>query len=93
MTVATRKATTNPNRSRKGQPPSPARNPKPAEITKLREQYGLSESDAALVVHSTYRAWHQWEVGERRMHACFWNHFQVMIGAKPLQVVPRKAAS
>lgn len=87
MTVATRKSTTNPNRVRKGQPPSPARNPKPEEITKLREQHGLSESDAALVVHSTYRAWHQWEKGERRMHPAFWLLFRLLIGDQPLQVV------
>ncbi|WP_294261729.1 helix-turn-helix domain-containing protein, partial [Propionivibrio sp.] len=64
--------TNHPNRSRGG---SPSRNPDPAEIKAAREAAGLSATEAATLLHTSYRAWKQWEDGDRRMHPAFWELF------------------
>lgn len=61
-----------PNRSRAGHP---ARNPKPAEILRARKAAGLTQTDAATLIHASMRAWQQWEAGERKMHPAFWDLF------------------
>ncbi len=38
------------------------------ELKQLREQLGLTQLQAASLVHSSVRAWQQWESGERQMH-------------------------
>lgn len=38
------------------------------EIKQLREKLGMTQSQAAELVHSSLRAWQQWESGERQMH-------------------------
>lgn len=63
-----------PNRSRAG---SSARNPAPAEVRAAREAAGLSQTAAAALVHTSLRAWQQWEAGERRMHPAFWELFRI----------------
>jgi len=45
----------------------------PSEIRKIREDAGISQADAAKLVHSSLRAWQNWEaeIGSpenRRMH-------------------------
>ena len=61
-----------PNRSRDG---LPSRNPAPSEIKAAREAAGLSATEAAALLHTSYRAWKQWEDGDRRMHPAFWELF------------------
>ncbi len=63
-----------PNRSRGG---SPSRNPTPAEIRAAREDVGLSQTEAAALLHTTCRTWQQWEAGDRRMHPAFWELFVI----------------
>jgi len=46
--------------------------PDPEAIRDWRRERGLSASAAAALVHSTTRAWQQWEAGERRMHPAMW---------------------
>ncbi|AAV83360.1 DNA (cytosine-5-)-methyltransferase [Idiomarina loihiensis] len=38
------------------------------ELKQLRERLCLTQSQAASLVHSSVRAWQQWESGERQMH-------------------------
>ena len=63
-----------PNRSRGG---SPSRTPDPSEIKAAREAAGLSATEAATLLHTSYRAWKQWEDGDRRMHPAFWELFAI----------------
>lgn len=64
--------TNHPNRSGK----SPARNPTPAEIRQAREAAGLTQPEAAALIHSTLRTWQDWEAGIARMHAGLWELFR-----------------
>lgn len=66
--------TNHPNRSKKN--PGP-RSPKPNEIVAARERVGLTQSEAAKVIHSTLRAWQRWEGAERDMHPAFFELFQI----------------
>ena len=59
-----------PNRSRRSR--SPAANPTPAEISSARESLGLTQQEAADLLHITTRAWQRYEYGERRMHPALW---------------------
>jgi len=68
-----------PNRSRAA--PSAARNPSPADIRAAREAAGLTQAQAAELVHTTPRNWQQWEQEEgtnrRPMHPAFWELFRL----------------
>lgn len=71
--------TNHPNRSRAG---SAASNPDPEQIKAAREAAGLTQADAAALVHSNIRSWQQWEAaentpGHRRMHPAFWELFLI----------------
>ena len=65
-----------PNRSMGG---SPSRNPTPDEVRAAREEFGLSQTTAASLVHTTCRTWQQWEAGDRRMHPAFWELFRLKV--------------
>ncbi len=55
-------------------------NPKTSEIVSLRESLQLSNSigitaaqdKCADMLHTSRRAWQQWEKGDRKMHPAFW---------------------
>lgn len=64
-----------PNRGQ-GQAHTRHRNPAPDAITRFRERMGLTQTQAADLVHTTCRVWQQWEAGDRRMHPAFWDLFQ-----------------
>lgn len=49
-------------------PPSPS----PEQVRALRRDANLSASKAAALVHTSPRAWLQWESGDRAMHPAFW---------------------
>jgi len=56
--------------------------PTPAEIRQAREAAGLTQTQAASLVHASLRAWQQWEAeegtpGHRRMHPGLWELFQI----------------
>ena len=59
----------------------PARNPTPAEVRAAREAAGLTQAQAAVLVHASTRNWQQWEQAEgsnaRRMHPGLWELFIV----------------
>ena len=67
-----------PNRSRRAR--APAANPTPEEIRAARERAGLTQAQAAALVHSTLRAWQRYEAGERRMHPALWELFLLKTG-------------
>lgn len=58
----------------------PARNPTPAEVRAAREAAGLTQAQAAVLVHASTRNWQQWEQeagsNVRRMHPGLWELFQ-----------------
>lgn len=64
-----------PNRSRRKD--APARNPTPDEIRAARHDAGLTQTEAAALIYCTLRGWQDWEGGQRRMHAAFWELFQI----------------
>lgn len=49
--------------------------PTPGEIKSTRRQFGLTQKQAADLIHSTDRAWRMWERGDRSMNAAFWELF------------------
>ena len=59
----------------------PASNPSAAEIRAAREAAGLTQTQAAALVHATARNWQQWEQEEgsnaRRMHPGLWELFRL----------------
>jgi DNA-binding transcriptional regulator YiaG len=62
-----------PNRSRRQ---SAAANPSPAQIKSARLAAGLTQTQAARLVHGTCRMWQYWESGDRRMHPAIWELFR-----------------
>lgn len=66
--------TSHPNRGgRRG----PSSNPAPAEIVAARHAAGLTQTEAAKLIHGTMRAWQDWEGGQRRMHPGLWELFRI----------------
>jgi len=59
-----------PNRDRGG---GPAANPAPEAIRAARQAAGLTQTQAAELVHAGLRSWQQWEAGDRRMHPAIWD--------------------
>lgn len=64
---------------------NPAGYPSAAEIRYAREEAGLTQTQAAALVHTTLRVWQQWESSvkgdARRMHPATWDLFQLNSGA------------
>lgn len=67
--------TNHPNRSARARR---GRNPKPAEIARLREEMQMTQTAAAALVHGSLRGWQDWEYGKRRMHASIWEYLCLM---------------
>ena len=59
----------------------PSANPAPAEVRAAREEAGLTQTQAAALVHATARNWQQWEQeagsNVRRMHPGLWELFRI----------------
>lgn len=49
--------------------------PKPAEIREARKKAGMSQAQAARLVHVNERLWRYWEAGTHRMPAASWELF------------------
>jgi DNA-binding transcriptional regulator YiaG len=74
-----------PNRSKSN--PSPAGNPRPAEILRAREAAGLTQTEAGELVHSALKSWQNWEADgpeNRRMHPSTWELFNIKVRARKL---------
>lgn len=57
-----------------------ASNPTPDEIKQARTHAGLTQTQAAVLVHTTCRVWQQWEAGDRRMHPAPFELFCIKTG-------------
>lgn len=68
--------TNHPNRR-----PSADSNPAPDAIKAARAAAGLTQTQAAKLVHMEQRGWARWESGDRRMHPAIWELWQIKIGA------------
>lgn len=66
-----------PNRSKKS--PKPGRNPTPQEIVSARKAAGLTQAEAARLVHGSESGWKKWELGIRRMRPDAWELFQIKL--------------
>jgi DNA-binding transcriptional regulator YiaG len=64
--------------------------PTPTKIKSSREAAGLTQAQAAALVHSTQRSWQKWESGERRMLAAVWELFEIKTTRS--RRAPRQAA-
>ena len=53
--------------------------PTPEEIRKIRKNAGMTQAEAATIVHSALRSWQQWEAGDRQMHPAFWELFKIKV--------------
>jgi len=53
--------------------------PTPEVIKSRRLAAGLTQTAAAALIHSTLRAWQEWEAGNRRMHPGLWELFNIRI--------------
>ena len=49
--------------------------PSPDIIRETRKAFGLSQTCAATLIHSTLRTWQDWEAGKAKMHAGLWELF------------------
>ena len=78
--------TNHPNRSRAK---SPASNPTPDEVAGVRINAGLTQQQAAEVVHSALRSWQHWENGDRRMHPAIFELFLLKTKQEQLILDPR----
>jgi len=75
------------NHPNRGRAAGAARNPKPAEIIEARKAAGLTQTEAANMVHASLRNWQQWEAQEgteshRRMHPGLWELFHIKLKAR-----------
>lgn len=66
--------------------------PTPPLIRAARKGAGLTQRQAAALVHSSLRSWAAWEAGEVPMHAGLWELFGLKIGglgsSEPAPPVP-----
>ena len=63
------------------------KSPTPEEITKSRKYAGLTQTEAAKLVHSGLRAWQGWEAkegdkGHRAMHPAIYELFLIKVKMK-----------
>lgn len=54
-------------------------NPSPADIRAARKAAGMTQPVAGALLHSSSRAWQQWEAGDRRMHPALWELFTMKL--------------
>ncbi|NHO55018.1 helix-turn-helix domain-containing protein [Acetobacter estunensis] len=54
--------------------------PEPETVRAAREEAGLTQAEAAQLVHATLNAWQKWESGDRKMQAATWELFQIKTG-------------
>ncbi|QXW20370.1 XRE family transcriptional regulator (plasmid) [Comamonas aquatica] len=64
--------------------------PSPSQIIAVREGMGLTQSEAASLVHSVLRSWQQWEAGDRKMKPAVWELFCLKCGVMQLAKVHKR---
>lgn len=53
----------------------------PKEIKAARTSAGLTQLQAAALIHCGETTWQGWELGTRKMHPAFWELFHIKVGA------------
>lgn len=53
----------------------------PDQIKQARKEAGLTQSQAAALVHVDCRTWRKWEAGDRHMHPAMWELFRIKTAA------------
>ncbi len=51
----------------------------PTEIKQARTNAGLTQTQAAALIHKSLRAWQQWEGNQRKMDRAFWELFKIKV--------------
>ncbi|WP_408611822.1 helix-turn-helix domain-containing protein [Chitiniphilus purpureus] len=55
----------------------------PQQIREARHNAGLTQTQAAELVHARMRAWQEWEAGNRAMPGAAWELFLIKTGQGP----------
>lgn len=58
--------------------------PAAEQVRAARGRAGLTQAQAAAIVHATLNAWQRWEQGERRMGMASWELFLLKTGQAAL---------
>ena len=56
------------------------KNPTPEQIKQSRLNAGLTQAQAAAVIHKKQLAWQRYESGDRAMDAAYWELFLIKTG-------------
>lgn len=65
--------------------------PTQTEIRQARKQAGLTQSQAAELIHASAAGWRKWESGAREMHGAFWELFLIKTGTPDVSGNPEPA--
>ena len=57
--------------------------PTASQISDARQQAGLSQQQAAALVHVDIRSWRRWELDERAVNLAAWELFLLRAGQHP----------
>lgn len=60
-------------------PQGPGSTPTPREVTAVRVAAGLSTAQSAALLFTSYRAFLQWERGDRKIHPAFFELLKIKI--------------
>ena len=55
----------------------PIGSPQPSDVRAAREAAGLTQTEAAELIHCDRGTWAKWEGGTRLMHPAFWELFRI----------------
>ena len=55
--------------------------PTPEMVKDARAESGITQKEASAMLHTSIRAYQQWESGARKMHATFWELFTLKLKA------------
>lgn len=56
--------------------------PTPEEILNARTDAGLTQAEAAALVHTYDRLWRNWETGSNRMPLATWELFRIKVAQR-----------
>ncbi len=68
------------HRNRSKNPLTPGRDPLPSDIRAARERAGLTQTEAADLIHATMRSWQDWEAGVAKMRPYAFGYFLMSTG-------------
>lgn len=57
------------------------KSPSPDEVKAARQRAGLTQAAAAALIYCGWRAWQEWEAGNRRMHPAYWELWALKVNS------------